>query len=64
MQTERLLSKKQVRDRVSLCYTQIDRLEKAGLFPRRIILMRDHLGRPTRVAWLEHEITAWINGFR
>ena len=33
----------------------LGRLEKAGLFPKRI-----QLGPNGRVAWLEHEIDAWI----
>lgn len=32
----------------------IDRLEKAGQFPKRV-----QLG-PNSVGWLEHEIDAWI----
>jgi prophage regulatory protein len=51
---DRLLSKRQVRDLVSISFAHIDRKEKAGSFPRRV--------RPTpgRVAWVEKEIQDWI----
>ena len=39
---------------VPYCPQHIARLEKEGLFPKRI-----HLG-PCRVAWLAAEIEAWI----
>lgn len=50
----RLLSKKQVRERVLYSPAHIQRLEDAGLFPKRI-----RLGQG-RVGWLETEITAWL----
>ncbi len=50
----KLLSKKQVRDRVLYSHAHIDRLEKAGKFPRRV-----RLG-PNRVGWVETEIEDWI----
>lgn len=53
----RLLSKKQVKDLVSLSYTQIARLESAGLFPKR---MRLGNGPRSKVAWLEQEVLDWI----
>ena len=46
----RLLSKKQVREKVLYSPAHIARLEAAGLFPKRI-----RLGQG-RVGWLEHEI--------
>ena len=53
----RLLSKKQVKDLVLYSYAHIDRLEKAGLFPKRVRLSRYRTGR---VGWMESEITAWL----
>ena len=53
----RLLSKKQVKDLVLYSYAHIDRLEKAGLFPKRVRLSRHRTGR---VGWMESEITAWF----
>lgn len=50
----KLLSKKQVRERVSYSFAHIDRLEADGRFPKRV-----RLG--FRVAWVEDEIDDWIN---
>ena len=50
----KLLTKKEVRDRVCYSPAHIDRLEKDGKFPKRI-----QLGIQ-RVAWLESEINDWI----
>ena len=50
----KLLSKKQVRAIVLYSFAHIDRLEKAGLFPKRI-----RLGQ-ARVGWFEHEIEDWV----
>ena len=54
----RFLSKKQVRDLVLFSYAHIDRLEKAGLFPKRVRLSSYRMGR---VGYLESEIHAWMN---
>ena len=48
----RLLSKKQVRELVLYSYAHIDRLEKAGLFPKRVRLSTYRTGR---VGYLENE---------
>ena len=50
----RLLSKKEVRTRVLYSPAHIDRLEKAGLFPKRV-----RLG-PGRVGWVEDEVLQWV----
>lgn len=50
----RLLSKKDLRQLVLYSPAQIDRLEKAGRFPRRV-----RLG-PCRVGWVEEEVLAWL----
>ena len=55
--TPRLLSKKQVKELVLYSYAHLDRLEKAGLFPKRIRLSPHRMGR---VGYLEAEIFAWI----
>ena len=51
---EKLISKKVVRERVLYSYAHIARLEKAGMFPKRV-----QLG-PCRVGWVESEIEDWI----
>lgn len=50
----KLLSKKQVKEKVLYSYAHIDRLEHAGLFPKRL-----RLGQQ-RVGWLESEVDDWI----
>lgn len=50
----KLLTKKEVRDRVCYSPQHIARLEKAGKFPKRV-----RLG-PNRVGYLETEIDDWI----
>ena len=50
----RMLSKKDLRQLVLYSPAQIDRLEKAGRFPKRV-----RLG-PGRVGWVESEIVAWL----
>jgi len=50
----RILSKRQVTEMVLYSPQHIARLEKAGLFPRRVPL------GPNRVGWLEIEILEWI----
>lgn len=50
----RLLSKKDVRDRVLYSPAHIARLEAVGLFPKRVRL---GIGR---VGWVEEEIDAWL----
>ncbi len=50
----KLLTKTEVRNRVCYSPQHVARLEKAGLFPKRI-----QLG-PNRVGWVEEEIDAWI----
>ena len=50
----RILSKKELRALVFYSPAHIDRLEKAGQFPKRI-----HLG-PRRVGWVESEVVEWL----
>jgi len=50
----RLLSFKQVREKVLYCRAHVDRLEKAGKFPKRV-----RLGQG-RVGWWEHEVDEWL----
>ena len=50
----RFIRKKELRAKVGYSPAHIDRLEKAGEFPKRI-----NLG-PNSVAWLEHEVEDWI----
>lgn len=50
----KLLTKKEVRERVCYSPAHVDRLEAEGRFPKRV-----RLG-PGRVAWLETEIDDWI----
>ena len=51
---KRLLTKTEVRTRVCYSPQHIARLEKAGLFPRRVQLGQN------RVGWVEEEIEDWI----
>ena len=57
LKVERLLSRKQVKELISLSLAQIDRLEKAGKFPKRIRLTDHPRGR---CAYVESEILKWI----
>lgn len=50
----KLLTKREVKERVCYSFAHIDRLEHEGRFPKRV-----RLG-PNRVAWVEDEITDWI----
>ena len=52
--TIRILSKKELRALVLYSPAHIDRLEKVGLFPKRV-----HLG-PCRVGWIESEVLGWL----
>lgn len=50
----KLLSKRQVREIVLYSPQHIARLEKAGLFPKRV-----QLGE-ARVGWVEQEVQDWL----
>ena len=50
----RILSKRQVQELVLYSPQHIARLEKAGLFPKRV-----QLG-PNRVGWVESEVLEWL----
>lgn len=50
----RMLSKREVKELVLYSYQHIDRLERAGKFPKRI-----RLGE-CRVGWIETEIHDWL----
>jgi prophage regulatory protein len=52
--TVRIISKKQLRQLVLYSPAHIDRLEKAGKFPKRV-----QLG-PCRVGWIENEVLDWL----
>jgi prophage regulatory protein len=67
----RYLSKKQVRERISLAFATIDRLENAGKFPKRVPLTEPVTYRCKRtkriirksfprVGWVEDEIIEWM----
>lgn len=53
--TDRLLREPELRRITSLPTTTRERLEAAGLFPKRIKV------GPRAVAWLESEVQAWIS---
>lgn len=53
----RLISRKEVRIKISLSFAQIARLEAEGKFPKRVSLTGATNGR---VAWLESEVDEWI----
>jgi prophage regulatory protein len=50
----RILSKRQLKELVLYSPQHIARLEKAGLFPKRV-----QLG-PCRVGWVEAEVLDWL----
>jgi len=50
----RILSKRQLKEMVLYSPQHIARLEKAGLFPKRV-----QLG-PNRVGWVESEVLDWL----
>ena len=50
----RILSKRQVKELVLYSPQHIARLEKAGLFPKRVPL------GPNRVGWVESEVLDWL----
>ena len=50
----KILSSKELMNRVPYSTVQIWRLEKAGTFPRKV-----QLG-PNRVGWVEAEVEAWL----
>ena len=50
----RILSTRQVKELVLYSPQHIARLEKAGLFPRRVPL------GPNRVGWVEREVLDWL----
>ncbi|MCB0055395.1 MAG: AlpA family phage regulatory protein [Caldilineaceae bacterium] len=52
---EKLLSKKQVREVVLYSFAHIDRLERAGKFPKRVPI------GPSRVGWVESEVQEWLH---
>lgn len=49
----RFISKKQVRDLITLSYATIDREEAAGTFPKR-------MRRGFRVMWVQSEVEEWM----
>ena len=57
LKVERLLSRKKVKELISLSLTQMDRLEKANRFPKRVRLSEHPRGR---CAYVESEILKWI----
>ena len=57
---QKLLSRKQVKELTTLSLTQIDRLEKAGLFPKRIRLTPHPRGRCAYIAEQVYDtMTRW-----
>ena len=50
----RILSKKALKELVLYSPQHVARLEKAGLFPKRV-----QLG-PNRVGWVEQEVLDWL----
>ncbi len=50
----RIVRRKELRHLVGYSPAHIDRLEKVGQFPKRVVL------GPGAVGWVEDEIQAWI----
>jgi predicted DNA-binding transcriptional regulator AlpA len=57
LRTLRFLTKRQVRDKTTLSYAEIDRREHRCAFPKRHRLSAAPRGR---VVWWEHEIDEWM----
>lgn len=55
MQSQKILSKKQVLDEVGFSSTTLWRLQRDGLFPASIRIS------PNRVGWLRDEVDAWLD---
>ena len=51
---KRILSKRQVKELFLYSPQHIARLERAGLFPKRVPL------GPNRVGWVESEVREWL----
>jgi prophage regulatory protein len=52
----KLLTKTQLKEKVGYSSQHIDRLEQAGLFPKRV----KPFGRNGRAFWVEEEVDDWI----
>lgn len=50
----RILSKRQLKELVLYSPQHVSRLEKAGVFPKRV-----QIG-PCRVGWIEQEVLDWL----
>ena len=55
---DRLISKKELRTIVLYSPSHIDRMEKAGTFPKRVRLGQN------RVAWWKSDIQKWLDALR
>ncbi len=55
--TLRILSKKQLKELVLYSHVHIQRMEDAGLFPKRVRLGNY---RGSRVGWIESEVRTWL----
>jgi prophage regulatory protein len=53
---QRVLSQQAVLDRVPVSRTTLWRMERNGLFPRRIRVSTN------RVGWIEADVDAWVEG--
>ena len=58
MSKRRFLSRREVRDKIKLSYSEITRREKRLKFPQRLRLGTH---RNSRTVWLEDEIDAWMD---
>jgi prophage regulatory protein len=52
----KLLTKSELRQKIGYSPSHIDRLEKAGCFPRRV----KPFGPNGRAFWPEHEVDDWV----
>jgi prophage regulatory protein len=50
----RIIRRRELKTKVGYSAAHVDRLEKAGDFPKRVVL------GPGAVGWLEHECDQWI----
>jgi predicted DNA-binding transcriptional regulator AlpA len=55
------MSKKQLRELLTLSFATIDRWVREGRLPQPTVLAWDCKGKPSRVAWRTKHIKAWID---
>lgn len=60
----RLIRSREVETMTACSRPHIDKLERAGLFPKRVKIVPGATARNSAVAWYSDEIEAWVNSRR